>query len=102
MLQQVAQRLPSVINSIDTIKLLLKIRTTLPHYQYIPGKILKMTTIKYNMTEPFTDKSNTRQNITLIDKINKKTFILDIAVPSTQDIKKSYLKQSINIQKYMN
>lgn len=61
----------------------------LPYYKYTPKIILENTLYKlYFDRAILTDKTthNNRPDITLVDKLNKKTFIIDIAIPNTHNI----------------
>jgi hypothetical protein len=61
------------------------IETNTPYYKYTPHTILENERYKlYWDRTIITDRtiSNNRPDITLIDKVKKKTFLIDIAIPS--------------------
>lgn len=63
-----------------------------PYYKYTPNKILENTTHKmYYDRAILTDKTIhcNRPDITLVDKLNKITYLIDIAIPNTHNINKT-------------
>ena len=71
-----------------------------PYYEYTPQTILESKTHKiYWDRTIITDKTikHNRPDITLIDKINKSTTLIDIAVPNTHNLKDTYTEK---IRKY--
>ena len=76
------------------------ITTTVPYYKYTPEIILESTSHKiYWDRAIITDKTihHNRPDITLIDKTNKTTYLIDIAVPNTHNLQKT---QTEKISKY--
>jgi hypothetical protein len=74
--------------------------TTEPYYKYTPQPVIENATHKIYWDNPIlTDKTITanRPDITLIDKINKTTYLIDIAVPSDHNVKSKYTEK---IDKY--
>lgn len=72
----------------------------LPYYKYRPENILENLSFKlYWDRGIITDKTvaNNRPDITLIDKKAKLTYIIDIAVPNTNNLQSSY---SEKVRKY--
>jgi hypothetical protein len=73
---------------------------TEPYYRYTPQPVLESTTHKIYYDNPIlTDKTiaANRPDITLIDKIHKTTYIIDIAIPSDHNIHTKYTEK---IEKY--
>ena len=74
--------------------------TSQPYYTYTPQSVIENTTHKIYWDNPIlTDKTivANRPDITLIDKINKTTYIIDIAVPGDTNI---HQKHREKIEKY--
>jgi hypothetical protein len=62
----------------------------MPYYKYIPNTILENETIKlYWDTSLITDKTihNNRPDITLVDKLSKTVYFIDIAIPNNHNLK---------------
>lgn len=73
-------------------------KTNTPYYNYSPQTILENTTHKlYYDRAILTDKTihYNRPDITLRDKLNKTTYLIDIAVPNTHNIQKT-IAEKIN------
>lgn len=69
-----------------------------PYYQYAPKPVLESQSHKiYFDRAILTDKTihNNRPDITMIDKINKHAYLIDIAVPNTHNIQKT-ITEKIN------
>ncbi|CAK1579245.1 unnamed protein product [Parnassius mnemosyne] len=74
--------------------------TITPYYKYIPSTVLENTTHKlYYDRAILTDKTihYNRPDITLQDKLNKITYLIDIAIPNTHNITKTITEK---IHKY--
>ncbi|KAG6462064.1 hypothetical protein O3G_MSEX013040 [Manduca sexta] len=72
----------------------------MPYYQYTPKPVLENTNYRmYFDRAILTDKTihNNRPDITLIDKVKKEIYIIDIAVPNTHNIQKTITEK---IHKY--
>lgn len=72
-----------------------------PYYKYKPKQILENDLAKlYWDRDIVTDKTtiNNRPDITLTNKLTKITYLIDISVPNTENIKKKHVEK---IQKYI-
>ena len=85
------------MNLINTLGLA---NITNPYYKYTPQTVIENKDFKIYWDNPIlTDKTivANRPDIVLIDKTNKKTFILDIAIPSDHNIHSKYTEK---LEKY--
>jgi hypothetical protein len=68
----------------------------MPYYKYIPNNILENETIKlYWDRSLITDKTvhNNRPDITLIDKVSKTVYFIDIAIPNNHNLHAKYAEE---------
>lgn len=68
-----------------------------PYYKYSPSPVLENSTHKiYYDRTILTDHTiyNNRPDITFVDKLNKHTFIIDIAVPNTNNIQSTIVEKT--------
>jgi hypothetical protein len=66
---------------------------TMPYYKYIPNTILENETIRlYWDRSLITDKTihNNRPDITLVNKVIKTVYFIDIAIPNNHNLKAKY------------
>lgn len=72
-----------------------------PYYQYVPKPVLENANYKiYYDRAILTDKTihHNRPDITFIDKANKHTYLIDIAIPNTHNLQKTL---NVKIHKYI-
>jgi hypothetical protein len=68
----------------------------MPYYKYIPNTILENETIKlYWDRSLITDKTirNNRPDITLVDKLSKTVYFIDIAMPNNHNLHAKYAEK---------
>jgi hypothetical protein len=68
----------------------------MPYYEYIPNTILGNEIIKlYWDRSLITDKTihNNRPDITLIDKVSKTVYFIDIAIPNNHNLHAKYAEK---------
>ena len=77
------------------------IETYTPYYTYSPQPVLENNTHKmYWNRSIITDRTTThnKPDITLIDKLNRNTFLIDIAIPNSNNLQSKYTEK---IDKYL-
>jgi hypothetical protein len=66
-----------------------------PYYKHIPNTILENETIKlYWNRSLITDKTiRNRPDITLVDKLSKTVYFIDIAIPNNHNLNAKYAEK---------
>jgi hypothetical protein len=73
----------------------------MPYYKYIPKTNLENEIIKFYWDRSLiTDKTihNNRPGITLVDKVSKTVYFIDIAIPNNHNLQAKYSDLSIEIK----
>jgi hypothetical protein len=68
---------------------------TMPYYKYIPNTILENETKLYWDRSLITDKAihNNRSGVTLVDKVSKSVYFIDIAIPNNHNLNAKYAEK---------